>query len=215
MLRRCAIRIKIVSLLRKLTMSELWSVTQRTLAHVGQEGAVVLAGGGTLPKETWEMFCSTLPKDARIFVDTSATTDDDAVDEKVHEVVMRLNEYISTRQILTIARPLPPERLVCDIIDDVHAVWFPGGSIEAIATRYSEGLVKRALHRLVRRGGVVGGTSAGACCLGTRVWNQQRVPRYANFGMDSILFHNPSLPCTLNAATGTSKCVKCHRRAPS
>ena len=147
------------------------------------------------------------------FVDTSATTDDDAVDEKVHEVVMRLNEYISTRQILTIARPLPPERLVCDIIDDVHAVWFPGGSIEAIATRYSDGLVSVPstdsfvvevwweVHLLARAVWEQGcGTNSGC--------------RVANFGMDSILFHNPSL-LHVNAATGTSKCVKCHCRAPS
>jgi cyanophycinase len=50
-------------------------------------------------------------------------------------------------------------------LTEATAVWFPGGDQSMLVAPYRGSLVERELHRLLARGGVIGGTSAGASAM--------------------------------------------------
>src|SRR5207244_2058174 len=53
----------------------------------------------------------------------------------------------------------------CEPLDAATAVWFSGGDQSRITAAYKGTLVEKKLHTLFARGGVIGGTSAGAAVL--------------------------------------------------
>lgn len=55
-----------------------------------------------------------------------------------------------------------------DALDDATGVWFSGGFQQRLASRYLDTEVERRLHDVLDRGGVIGGSSAGAAVM-TRV----------------------------------------------
>jgi cyanophycinase len=50
-------------------------------------------------------------------------------------------------------------------LTEATGVWFPGGDQSMLVAPYRGSLVERELHRLLARGGVIGGTSAGASAM--------------------------------------------------
>lgn len=137
---------------------------ERTLARVGpQEGTLMVAGGGRLGPEIWTHFVDLAGgPDARIVVIPTAGIDDTYSDD--WHGLRGLKEAGATNVVLLHTR----DRNEADseefalAVRGADAVWFPGGRQWRLVDSYLNTRVHDELFELLERGGVIGGTSAGA-----------------------------------------------------
>ena len=130
-------------------------------------GALVIAGGGKLPDAARDRFVNLAGKDkANIFVIPTASADADKPDQ--------LDSFLAPWQKLTpgSVRILHTrDRKVADSdefvkpLADATAVWISGGDQSRITAAYKGTRVEAELRKLLARGGVIGGTSAGAAVM--------------------------------------------------
>ncbi len=131
----------------------------------GIKGALVICGGGRLPDSVRDRFIELAGgKSARLVI--IPTAGDDPVHEDAHEVaeIWKAREPASIEILHT---RLPEEANDPSFVEPIKratGVWITGGKQTEIARAYSGTLVEHELCALVERGGVVGGTSAGAAC---------------------------------------------------
>ncbi len=129
-------------------------------------GTLVIAGGGPMPREVVDQFLSAAGgKDASILVVSNAFSDEPPEEQKVCGW-------------LTAAGASNVHQLhACDMDDvcspDVHSqlqkaggVWFTGGRQWRLVDAYLDTPVQSLFHAVLSRGGVIGGTSAGATIQG-------------------------------------------------
>jgi cyanophycinase len=97
----------------------------------------------------------------------TASEDADAGPATLDEFVepWRKQGVISVKLLHTRSRATADEPDFCRSIDDATGVWFSGGDQSRITEAYRETKVEQALRRMLRRGGVIGGTSAGAAIM--------------------------------------------------
>jgi cyanophycinase len=132
----------------------------------GIKGSLVICGGGRLPDSVRDKFIELVGgKEARLVVIPTAG-EEDSIDEDAREVaeIWKAREPAS----ITILHTRSPEEAndpkFVEPIRHATGVWISGGKQSQLARVYSGTLVARELYALVERGGVVGGTSAGAAC---------------------------------------------------
>ena len=117
-------------------------------------------GGGALPESMYKEFLKLTGPDAKLVVIPTASSKDVDV-EKIQEVwhsrgfkevsVLHTND----REVASTHRFLEP-------LKTATAVWFSGGSQQKIADAYIGTPVETELYQLLQRGGIIGGSSAGA-----------------------------------------------------
>ncbi|MFQ5734199.1 MAG: cyanophycinase [Planctomycetaceae bacterium] len=144
----------------------------------GIAGTLVIAGGGKLPVAVRRRFLQLAGGEkARLIVIPTASTraGGDDGDERFLNSWKTLKPasltLLHTRNRKTANDPkfLAP-------LKTATAVWFSGGSQSRIAAAYVGTAVERELLALLKRGGVIGGTSAGAAVM-TRVMIARGNPR--------------------------------------
>jgi cyanophycinase len=113
----------------------------------------VLGGGGCLPEEAYERFMG-LAGGGRIVVIPSASSEPEASARGWERHKAVVVHAASRREALNPSLYKP--------IEDASGVWFSGGDQLRLYELYHDTPLIKALHRLLARGGVVGGTSAGA-----------------------------------------------------
>lgn len=126
-------------------------------------GAVFAVGGGPMPDTLRAAFLNLAGgKNARLIVIPTASESADTEPESF------LDPWRSRKpaklEILHSRQRADADRLAKQI-DAATGVWISGGDQSRLAASYGRTAVEDALHRLVARGGVVGGTSAGAAIL--------------------------------------------------
>ena len=132
----------------------------------GIAGSLILCGGGKLPDTIREKFIELAGgKSARLVIIPTASGDD-TVDDDAQEVadLWRSREPASVTIIHTRRRDVADSPTFVEPIRHATGVWITGGRQSQIAATYSGTLAEKELVALVARGGVVGGTSAGAAC---------------------------------------------------
>lgn len=127
-------------------------------------GTLVIAGGGELPNQIRERFVVLAGgKSARLVVLPALTIDD--------ELSVRYRDswkYFGAAEVEVLAaesRSAAETEQFSEVIDRATGVWLGGGQQSWLTERYRGTPVERRIRRLLDRGGVVGGTSAGAACL--------------------------------------------------
>jgi cyanophycinase len=129
-------------------------------------GALVIAGGGVLPATVIDKFFELAGNDkARIVIITTASQlagTPEAEQRYAHwlERQPASMTFLHTRDRLEADRPEFSQALL-----DATAVWFMGGNQNWLAEAYLSTVVEERCHALLRRGGVIGGTSAGAAIM--------------------------------------------------
>ncbi len=130
-------------------------------------GPLVIAGGGKLPEAARaEFFKLAGQEKARIIVVPTASADADEVKQqdaflkswqelKPESVVILHTRDSKTANDPTFIKPL----------EDATAIWFSGGDQTKLLAAYRGTLTEKAFHKLHQRGGVIGGTSAGAAVM--------------------------------------------------
>lgn len=135
---------------------------------MGKEGALVVVGGGTLPADVRAEFFKLAGGKgvARLVVLPTATSaaDDPAQDESFlrpwRDLGPRSIHLLHTRN-----RKLANDPTFVQSLRQATAVWISGGDQNRLMAAYGGTRVERELQRLLERGGVIGGTSAGAAVM--------------------------------------------------
>ena len=120
----------------------------------------IFVGGGALPEEMYKEFLKLTGPDAKLVVVPTASNREVDV-EKIQKVwqsrgfqeisILHTND----REVASSAEFIAP-------LKTATAVWFSGGSQQKIADAYIGTPVEKELYQLLQRGGVIGGSSAGA-----------------------------------------------------
>ncbi len=129
-------------------------------------GSVVVAGGGTLGEEIWERFVSLAGgAEARIVVIPTAAEEDEFPED--WSITTALREAGAGEVTLLHTRdPLvaDSDAFIAPLLE-ATGIWIPGGRQHRLVDAYLHTRVHEAIFHLLDRGGVVGGSSAGASIL--------------------------------------------------
>ena len=143
-----------------------------------QGGSLVIAGGGRLPIEIRQRFLDLAggPRQAKIVVIP-------AYDPNEKQAAGLLDVWqslgVASVQILhSSSREESNRGEFVRPLDEATGVWLSGGQQAWLSQRYAGTLVEDKLRAVVDRGGVVGGSSAGAAAM-TRVMIEQGVEEAA------------------------------------
>ncbi|MGF1582629.1 MAG: cyanophycinase [Gemmataceae bacterium] len=129
----------------------------------GNTGALVVCGGGSTPTKIIERFVELAGgKQGRLVIIPTAGSDRSVADTR-RTIQLWKSRGIGTVDVLhTRDRKRANEMEFVQPLQKATAVWFPGGQQYRLAAAYSGTKVEREVKDVFRRGGVVGGTSAGA-----------------------------------------------------
>ena len=131
-------------------------------------GALVICGGGGLPESVRREFVRLAggPK-AKIVVIPTASSDADGPAAEVAEFLEPWNKRGVASAVLlhTRSRAKADDPAFSRPLEDATGVWFSGGDQSRVTEVYLGTAVERALHAVLGRGGVIGGTSAGAAIM--------------------------------------------------
>ncbi len=130
------------------------------------QGTVILGGGGTLDEEVYEEFIERAGgKSARIVLIPSAYPYDDLAHVRRAFGGWR-NYNVARFDFLHTDDPeVADSPKFTRMLEQATGVWISGGAQGRLTYRYGERRVESLLREIVAKGGVVGGTSAGASVM--------------------------------------------------
>ena len=151
------------------------------------DGSLVVVGGGPIPDQVIGQFVELGGgEDSRLVVIPTASSDDglasaSSIAERWSSRGIRHTTMLHTRD-----RELADEDSFVQPLRDATAVWISGGQQSRLAAAYVGTKVRTELRELLKRGGVIGGTSAGAAILsGVMIESGNPVPKISR-GLDMI-----------------------------
>jgi cyanophycinase len=132
----------------------------------GIPGALVIVGGGKIPEAAAERFMTLAggEKARLVLIPTAA----DAIDQESNAKALALWEArkpASAVVLHTRDRKQADDPAFVAPLREATGVWFDGGQQSRLAEAYVGTEVEKELHALLQRGGVIGGTSAGAAIM--------------------------------------------------
>lgn len=142
-----------------------------TAQSIGPEnGSLVIVGGGSLDATVWQRFVDLAGgREAKIVIIPTAGGAEDygiAYADRAFKPFQKLG--VEGLTILhTYNRAEADSEEFARVIREATGVWFPGGRQWRLADSYLDTKVEAALWDLLDRGGVIGGTSAGATIQGS------------------------------------------------
>ena len=131
-------------------------------------GALVIVGGGGMPDPVRDRFVALAGgKGAAkiVVIPTASALADDKAEEAGYLTPWRRYDPATLTFLHTRSRDRANEPSFSQAIDEATAVWFSGGDQSKLTSAYLDTKVDQAIRRLLARGGVVGGTSAGASVM--------------------------------------------------
>ncbi len=127
------------------------------------KGSLIIVGGGGMPKVIFDRFFEAAGgRDAKLVVVPTAGTKD-AYDESTSSVKMFKKAGATNVHLLHTrdSKVADSDEFVA-VLRDARAVWFGGGRQWRLADAYLGTNTEAAFHDVLKRGGVIGGSSAGA-----------------------------------------------------
>lgn len=153
----------------RLSVSFAWMLltcclTSAEVSPDGLSGTLVICGGGPSPAAALDLFSSTAGTDGSVVVIAQASTDPMSSAAKA-------SEWLKSGGITNVVVPkLADDGSVnlTNLVEDLSAargVWICGGQQQRLANAIPATVIESALKELLQRGGVIGGTSAGAAIM--------------------------------------------------
>jgi cyanophycinase len=134
-----------------------------------EKGALVIVGGGAMGPEIWNRFVELAggPAGANIIIIPTAGEDSSANSapretEKLTSMGVKNIAILHTRD-----QNVANQESFVAPIRTATGIWFVGGRHWRLADSYLNTLAQKEFNALLSRGGVIGGTSAGATILGS------------------------------------------------
>jgi cyanophycinase len=126
-------------------------------------GALVIAGGGSLGSDIIGRFIELAGgSNARIVILPAAGTEEEFPDSWSGYAMFRRAGVQHVSVLHTRDRALADTDSFAHVLRDATGVWMPGGRQWRLVDSYLDTRTMHELHALLDRGGVIGGTSAGA-----------------------------------------------------
>jgi cyanophycinase len=130
-------------------------------------GALVMVGGGGIPDAIRDCFLGLAGgKKARLVVIPTANIKAEKPDELKSWAYWKAQDVASVELLHTRKRAEADEPTFVRRLGLATGVWLVGGDQSRLIEAYKDTAVERELRKLLARGGVVGGTSAGAAVMG-------------------------------------------------
>lgn len=138
--------------------------------HGPAQGSLIVIGGGTVVPEIWDRFIDLAGgKNARIVVVTNASGTEDYHSTAINELSSRLGKDRVTRLHLKDIDEANDDKLI-ECLKNASGVYFSGGRQWRISEIYLNTKAHREFFKLLERGGVIAGSSAGASIQGSFLW---------------------------------------------
>ncbi len=129
-------------------------------------GSLVIAGGGPLPTAVIDRFFELAGgENAQIVIVTTASVLAGTPEAETRYATWLDRKPTSLKFLHTRDRIEANTPEFSQMLLEANAVWFMGGNQNWLAEAYLGTLVEERCHDLLRRGGVIGGTSAGAAIM--------------------------------------------------
>lgn len=162
----CFVLVATIALAQNPTAVDL-SVTR----HGPQAGTLLVIGGGAMTPELWNAFVERAGgKDARIVVITNASEAGDTSWQRTLDTLSaRIGAKRVSRMHLTTIDEANDDKLI-EPLKKATGIYFTGGRQWRIAEVYLNTKAHREMFRLLERGGVIAGSSAGASIQGSFLW---------------------------------------------
>ncbi|WP_422927271.1 cyanophycinase [Singulisphaera sp. PoT] len=130
-------------------------------------GKLVICGGGKLPPSIRKQFCNLAGGEkAKIVVIPTATTNADHLDYLNHVLDdWRQSGAASVTLLHTRSREKANDPEFVKPLTEATGIWMTGGDQVCLTDAYLGTLVQKEFKSLLDRGGVIGGTSAGAAVM--------------------------------------------------
>jgi len=131
----------------------------------GVSGSLIIAGGGKLSQTTRDRFMELAggPEAKLVIIPTASATADNPQTDHGTRWQSSNPETLSVLHTRDRARANDPEFV--KPLREATGVWISGGSQTRLADAYVGTAVEKELHAVMSRGGVIGGTSAGAAIM--------------------------------------------------
>lgn len=148
--------------------SFLFSQTSDSIAKGPEKGSLLIVGGGELGDDIWNKFIDLAGgKNASILVvPTAAGNNEMAVGENTARRLKSMG--IENVSVLHTTDPKEADgEEFAEPVQKATGIWFTGGRHWRLADSYLDTRTHREFEKLLERGGVIGGTSAGATIQGS------------------------------------------------
>ncbi|GAB3968498.1 cyanophycinase [Spirosoma terrae] len=134
-----------------------------------EKGALIIVGGGAMAPELWSRFIELAggPSNANIVI--IPTAGEDSAASKAPRETERLQSLgVKTITVLHTRDPkVANQESFVSPLKKATGIWFVGGRHWRLADSYLNTLAHKEFNALLERGGVIGGTSAGATIQGS------------------------------------------------
>lgn len=136
----------------------------RSVAREASEGTLVVCGGGEVPPSARRKFMELAGGlSARLVVIPGGEEDESSFSSYFD--VWKEYEPLSFHLLNAASREQANDSEFTSILDEATGVWLGGGQQDWLISRYAQTTVEDKLHDLLKRKGVIGGTSAGAAVM--------------------------------------------------
>lgn len=135
----------------------------------GISGTLILAGGGTIPDDVKQLFREVVGE-RKVYIISEAADDADAAADRTADWLRQIGvPNVTTRCEFAESSRLRGSTDLNDetvrAIDSAEGVWICGGQQSQLVRSFPGSGIRSALQRLLNRGGIIAGTSAGAAIM--------------------------------------------------
>lgn len=127
-----------------------------------EKGALVIGGGGRLPELLWKRYIELAGGPDSVIVVVPTAMEDPVPTEPREALLLRKAGARNVRVLHTRHRHEAEAAGFLAPLHEAKGVWFTGGRQWRFVDAYQDTAAERAFHDVLRRGGVIGGSSAGA-----------------------------------------------------
>jgi len=129
-------------------------------------GSLVIGGGGGMPDIVWQRFMQLAGgENAHIVVIPTASSKADTLDPNSYLEKWHNRNPASVTILHTRSKEKANDTNFLKPLDKATAIWFGGGGQSKITDAYVGTLAEEKFHQVLNRGGVIGGSSAGAAIM--------------------------------------------------
>jgi cyanophycinase len=140
------------------------------LPEKAQKGSLVIAGGGTMPDSVYEKFVELAGgKNAKLVVIPWASAFSSFQEARQRYFGWLRTPVASVKLFEADSRDKANDKQYLAALAEATGVWITGGNQARLASLYGNTEVNKALSAVLERGGVIGGTSAGASVMSQKM----------------------------------------------
>ncbi|MEX2212623.1 MAG: cyanophycinase [Phycisphaeraceae bacterium] len=130
------------------------------------KGSLVIHGGGKLPDSVVKEFVKLAgAAEAKLIIIPTAGLTKEEVEAEKYVKAWQARGFEHVTVLHTVSRDKAGEKAFVEPLTKATAVWFEGGQQSRLESTYVNTLVEEELYKVLDRGGVIGGSSAGAAIM--------------------------------------------------